>query len=357
VAARGRWIAWTSAVLVAVVVAPVPGAAQDANTRFRVKTLTEEGRELQAGGAHVDAVKKFDEALSLLSHPFVKYCKAVSLEAMGRLDEARDLLREVTGHEFVGDVQADISARLARLDERLKPVPLRVATRGATGARVFVDGKFVGTTPVNVLATPGKRRLSVRMDGYRTLRDEVVVAPPGPVAREFTLVKARYGMLSVECDAPGADVFLDDDWIGTAPLKGPQKVEDGRHVLRVVRMGFADQSVDVDVTAGETTSIAASLKALVAPSPPGEGYPVASKVVLAGGVASFATGLGFLVKYLLDRGRASSGGEVDRGGLTVAVRGDDLSHTNAIVGGVLLGTGVALGVATYFLWPTKEENP
>jgi serine/threonine protein kinase len=99
----------------------------------------------------------------------------------------------------------DAGARLARIDaqrvrstgptasdggtgrDAVTPVRLSVITRPAR-ASVYLDGKFLGTTPLEKAKIPRsdhKRRLLIKRDGYRTLRLEIVASRDLAIRRKM----------------------------------------------------------------------------------------------------------------------------------------------------------------------------
>ena len=83
--------------------------------------------------------------------------------------------------------------------------------------------------------------------------------PPGPVGPPS--YDSRLGTLSLRVQPGEATVVIDgESW------RGPQsqdrlsvELAEGRHQLRVEKPGFRTFAVDVDVKAGETTSLNVSL--------------------------------------------------------------------------------------------------
>ena len=74
------------------------------------------------------------------------------------------------------------------------------------------------------------------------------------VKSELEKLRSRVGRIAITT-AEGAEVLLDDESMGTAPLQGPVAANAGRHTVTVVVPGRAPQSRVVDVAGLETSSV------------------------------------------------------------------------------------------------------
>jgi hypothetical protein len=133
-------------------------------------------------------------------------------------------------------------ARLEAVKPRLPEAPaipsghlvLKVAP---AGARVWLDGKDVGSTPSTILTLPGAHRLVITASGYRMLRD--VVDTSKGVLFERDMVPAIFPLtgsvgLNVACATEGKyPVFIDGKEIGAlCPISGV-RLDPGKHMVGV----------------------------------------------------------------------------------------------------------------------------
>jgi hypothetical protein len=148
------------------------------------------------------------------------------------------------------------------------------------GARVFVDGKDAGATPVAVRGlTEGSHSVRLVREGYtpaeRTvsftaarpaqslivelLRPRAVprvgVPPPSPSA----LAAGYTGSLGVASLPPGATVYVDGKEVGTTPLRVPA-IDAGSHIVRIERDGYNHWTSAVRIVAGKQMRVTASLE-------------------------------------------------------------------------------------------------
>ena len=159
--------------------------------------------------------------------------------------------------------------------------PGRILVRSTpAGARVVVDGREYGPTPVAVrdLAT-GTHRVRVTHDGYATVERRVSISASRP-AQSLTIplqrsgaaqevaesrpvttggVERFVGTLVVDSRPSGAKVFLDGRAVGSTPLS-MREVRAGEHAVRLEHDGYRRWSGSVRVVAAEQNRVTASLE-------------------------------------------------------------------------------------------------
>ena len=129
------------------------------------------------------------------------------------------------------------------------------------GAKVFVDGRPVGKTPLNwENGTAGDEyNVEFRMSGYSSVQ-AVVAAPAGGERRRLTrtlkvkeavVQSTEPGKLSVQVSSGWAKIYVDGAYVDTTPLFEHQ-IAPGSYTIRVVneRTGL-DTSESVSVRSGE----------------------------------------------------------------------------------------------------------
>lgn len=143
------------------------------------------------------------------------------------------------------------------------------------GARVLIDGRDVGTTPLTVpnLAR-GAHIVRVMRDGYTTgqRRVNITAAQPSttltlrllraagaPAARAETPAARQTASLMVESRPGGALVLVDGRRVGTTPMS-IASISIGAHAVRIELNGYKAWTSSVRVVAGEKNRVAASLE-------------------------------------------------------------------------------------------------
>ncbi len=352
---------WLCGVVVLCWAASVQALTDEEVAKFQA--LVADARRAQDAGQHEQAVTLLEEALKIQPDPRVRYFHAVSLQALDRSEEALEAFRAIRDDPLVEKYREDIVARIAVLERLTAKIPLTIRTSPPIPANVIIGGRPRGTTPLTIPLRRGEYSVVVSARGYRAVSDTVVLTGPDPVTREYALVRIVAGSLALDCNESGADVFVDGVWQATTPLRAPIQVEVGHRVVRVEKLGFPTQTLEVDIAENQTTSVGVRLEAAKAKAPEEPRRVVGGSRALAyGGFATAgalaATGIGFLIKYGVDSKRVSGGRDRALGGefpaSTVRTGAGTLKATNAIVGGTCLGLGVAVGVATWlWLWPEE----
>jgi hypothetical protein len=111
---------------------------------------------------------------------------------------------------------------------------------GLAGAVLSIDNREVGTLPLGPQSLPaGEHLVTVRRAGFAGFSKKVTVAAGRPVELEARLAPV-YAVLSVTADAPDAQVLINGQAIGPAPITD-QEVPPGTIELTVVKDGRRDE--------------------------------------------------------------------------------------------------------------------
>lgn len=153
-----------------------------------------------------------------------------------------------------------------------------------SGANVLIDGRPRGKTPLRVRVWPGYHVVELRAGG--AVRRQHVGVAAGQIASQYVELgaaaapspetpkaAAKGGSLVITSDPSGAQVEIGGQARGSTPLT-LKELPAGRHSVRVNR-GGVEQTRDVEITAGETTTLAVML----APKPPPR--PTTGQVTIA----------------------------------------------------------------------------
>jgi hypothetical protein len=173
-------------------------------------------------------------------------------------------------------------------------------------ARVYVDGYYAGTVDdfdglfqrLNV--SPGRHEIALKLEGYKTHRVRVYVAPDTTLKLHYDMEKGQGetfedlakdaperevrrerepqepgaeseeraerdevavpGRLRLSVRPEDASVYVDGAFRGTARDATALRLGPGRHRVEVVRPGYRTQERDVEVTPGETTELTIELE-------------------------------------------------------------------------------------------------
>jgi len=174
-------------------------------------------------------------------------------------------------------------------------------------ARVYVDGYYAGTVDdfdglfQRLHVSPGRHEIALKLEGYKTHRVKVYVAPDSTVKLEYEMQKGQGdsfedlskdvrenepareqeqegrwteseqraqrddlaavgGRLELTVRPEDASVYVDGAFRGSAREASTLKLAPGRHRIEIVRPGYRTHEQEVDVTPGETTEIKVDLE-------------------------------------------------------------------------------------------------
>lgn len=161
------------------------------------------------------------------------------VDAARALGELRPLLREGGGAvQMVFDTRVSITAAVK-------------------GAVVSIDGGPWLDVPYAGEITPGPHKVVVRASGYvEATRD--FVAEKGRVAPVDVPLRGMPPKLEI-IGADGAEITVDGQRVGEAPLGGTVDLEPGSHFVAVTRTGHKPYSAELDFAYGGATEVTLDL--------------------------------------------------------------------------------------------------
>lgn len=130
------------------------------------------------------------------------------------------------------------------------------------GAEAYVDGEFVGFTPLDFGTRPGNHDVRFELDGYDAFATSVNLRGDQVQTVSANLQQqVRAGTASFTSSPSGADVFVNGNYVGTTPT-GSIRFQAGTYRASFELPGYQTQVVNFDVTAGRDRSVDASLRGM-----------------------------------------------------------------------------------------------
>ncbi|MCX7026761.1 MAG: PEGA domain-containing protein [Spirochaetes bacterium] len=120
------------------------------------------------------------------------------------------------------------------------------------GAQVFVNGTYVGNTPLSVFLEQGSYSVDVKLEGFEDSSKNIRM---NGAYRHYAVLDPR--PLSVYIDAnnaPGASIYRDSSFVGTTPYRGAWMP--GSYDVRISSPGFSDFRDQFTVHGPITLSVA-----------------------------------------------------------------------------------------------------
>jgi len=115
-------------------------------------------------------------------------------------------------------------------------------------ATVSVDGRRLGSGHRRAELDGGPHRVRVEQPGHEPFEREVQVIP-GRTLRLDARPEVERARLLIDADVPGAQVFLDREFVGTTPVT-VRDVSPGSHRLNVSAGGYEGHAETVEVAPG-----------------------------------------------------------------------------------------------------------
>jgi hypothetical protein len=264
-----------------------PARAQDESLE-RARAAFETGQSHYEKGEFAAAAAAFEKAYQARAFPQFLFNIGASYEKMRKYAEAVRYYQRYVG---ATDSEADRNAtrkRIAVLEkeiERLaksKPDPAEepsqavkdlaeVKIRGLVvieskpqGATIYLDSKDekpLGRTPWNG-SLEGEHTVLLELEGYRPTTDVIAPAADKLVVLKVSMAEQGYlGFVEISSNIPDSDIYVDDKSAGVyqkTPWKGD--LTPGKHQIWVTKEGYNEHFEEIEVVAGGTHKVSASLQ-------------------------------------------------------------------------------------------------
>ncbi len=163
---------------------------------------------------------------------------------------------------------------------------VQIETSGAESSLVYIDGVYLGKTPLLDKKFPiGKRELFVFLEGHAPYKQTIHLESGKSFYLDIKLNQIKNtASLSVTSEEEDADVYLGVQFLGKTPLENVA-IPTGMNRLRVSKEGFVDSFRPVDAKEGELSRFHVTLR-------PGKSsiyYPNKQNVFLDHTYKDFAT--------------------------------------------------------------------
>lgn len=264
----------------------------------RATQIAEEATALFDGRRFEEASELFLRAWQLHRDPRYLFNAARAREVAGDLAAAARLYARYTALDPAPGDRAEVAERLEDLARGLarSHAAVRIRTE-PPGAVVSLDGGVAEPAPVDGWLVAGAHRIEATLDGHEAATRTLTVAAGETRDVTITLERAtEVGALAVATEVPGADVYVDNRYVGVTPLR-LDGVATGPHTVRLAMDGFREWRGSVQVEARGEREVRIDLlpDLIAATPPPGLDLSLPGWVTLGTGVALAAVGAGLHV--------------------------------------------------------------
>jgi hypothetical protein len=258
-----RLVLWASVLIATSAVAQraAPPATQEAAQRF------DKGLTLYTAGNYEAALAEFEAAYAVDSRFEVLFNIAVSQKRLFRYDDAR---KTFSRYLSVGQDKVPAARRALvekEVDEMLRLTAQLTFRVQPAGARVTIDGVFVGSAPLDVarLVGPGTRVVIIEAEGYVTERVSLDLVSGAQRLVEVTLRRVPVDAEVEFTSVPAATLFIDGAQLGLTPLT--RTLTPGGHALRLEADGYLPHRQDFVVLAGQRRALSVTLDVIPVSTP------------------------------------------------------------------------------------------
>ncbi|AEH51704.1 PEGA domain-containing protein [Pseudothermotoga thermarum] len=129
-----------------------------------------------------------------------------------------------------------------------------------TEAQVFLDGVFIGLTPLQTEVTPGQHTLLITKEGYTPFQQTFTIVAGETRIFNVTLTRAT-ATLRIFTNPTGAQIYIDGRYVGTAPSNGLSvTVDAGTRTITARLPDYEDAMTTVTINPGETRTVTLTLR-------------------------------------------------------------------------------------------------
>lgn len=150
-----------------------------------------------------------------------------------------------------------------KINEQLASSSLTIKSN-PSGAKLYIDGSYIGTTPETVELKEGLHKIVLKKDGYLDLSTDLGVAAGLTFTKTYSLTKElTTGTMRIDSNPDGASVKVDGNYVGRTPYEGDYKP--GTYKVLVYKDGYLDKEGTVIVQLGKVVSCDLKLTELAPP--------------------------------------------------------------------------------------------
>jgi formylglycine-generating enzyme required for sulfatase activity len=126
------------------------------------------------------------------------------------------------------------------------------------GAAVSIDGKTAGHTPLKIKLPQGNYLLAIKAEGFKSWTTPLTVGLNQPLSIKDIRLQPADGILALKTQPPGANVTIDQKFVGETPLK-VQLSAGIEHEIRISKAGYENVSRSVQVATDKLKTLAVKL--------------------------------------------------------------------------------------------------
>ncbi|MBA3462258.1 MAG: PEGA domain-containing protein [Deltaproteobacteria bacterium] len=294
---RVVFVVWVGICAAILAFGHAPAHAQNAEALKKAQSAFDNAQVLYLQGKYDEAAAGFQDAYSARPFPQFLYNVGAAFHMKGKTQNDGDSYGKAVDYYkryLKDDPQASDKAKVERAigvleteikrlkDGKISPTAAKapsqevqqlgdVKVRGLivvesepSNATIYLDDKKKGphaTTPWSG-SLEGEHKIIIEKRGYKIVEKTVSADPSKLFVLSAAMAQEDYlGWVEVTANVPGAEIYIDDKTIGAVgktPLS--QNIKPGKHTFWISVEGYDEYKEEVEVIAGETHTIKATLK-------------------------------------------------------------------------------------------------
>jgi hypothetical protein len=297
---RVVFVVWAGICAAILAIGHAPANAQSVDALKKAQNAFDSAQVLYLQGKFDEAAQGFQDAYAARPFPQFLYNVGASFHMKGKATaDAESFAKAVEYYKkyLAEDPQASdkakvekaigvLEAEIKRMKDNPKPGPgsgaappvsaevqalgevkvrgLIVVESEPSNATIYIDDKKKGsfaTTPWSG-SLEGEHKIIIEKRGYKVAEKTVSADPSKLFVLSAVMAQEDYlGWVEIKSNVPGAEIFIDDKSVGAVgktPLS--QNIKPGKHTFWISTEGYDEYKEEVEVIAGETHAITATLK-------------------------------------------------------------------------------------------------
>ncbi len=291
---------WAGICAAILMMASAPAQAQNADALKKAQSAFDNAQILYLQGKYDDAAQGFQDAYAARPFPQFLYNVGAAFHMKGKTGSDAVAYGKAVEHYkryLAEDPQASDKAKVEKAIgvleaemKRLKDNPVGAGSAAApkapsaevqqlgdvkvrglivvesdpANATIYIDDKKKGphaTTPWSG-SLEGEHKIIIEKRGYKVAEKMVSADPSKLFVLSAVMAQEDYlGWVEISSNVPGAEIYIDDKAIGAVgktPLS--QNIKPGKHTFWISTEGYDEYKEEVEVIAGETHTVKATLK-------------------------------------------------------------------------------------------------
>jgi len=127
------------------------------------------------------------------------------------------------------------------------------------GARLTVNGKSAGSTPLTIELPAGEHKLGLTAERFKPWHQVIAVKANQPRQLETVQLQPADGILTVRTNPAGANVMVGSKFAGRTPLKLNLAAQT-RHLIHIYKAGYKKANRKIKLTAEESKTLTIALE-------------------------------------------------------------------------------------------------